>query len=104
MHATTPNQNAPALIVDNDLGATALWAGAGTVGIGGAGPPRTTLDVRGVPPAGVTEASHVAVVENLSPLVDSNVLALRSAAGNVGGSNFITFLDGNDNQIGAVEG
>jgi hypothetical protein len=82
----------------------ALTIAGSSVGVGVIDPPRTTLDVRGVPPAGVTEASHVAVVENLSPLFDSNVLALRSAAGNVGGSNFITFLDGNDNQIGAVEG
>jgi hypothetical protein len=80
------------------------WSAAGAhVGIGASGNLRATLDVCGAPPPGVTEQSHVAVVQNLSPL-PGNVLALRSSAGIVTGGNFISFLDGADNLIGAVEG
>jgi hypothetical protein len=82
------------------------WVAAGaTFGVGSGATPRTTLDVQGTPPAGgVTEAHHVGVIQNLSTASGTHMLAVRSAAGNVSGCNFITFLDGADNEIGSIAG
>jgi len=107
VHALSPNQNAPALIVDNNSGATALWAGAGAVAIGSPAPARTTLDVQGaIPGTGALPAptDHVAIIENTTTAT-ANVLALMvdTTAAFDTSCHFVTFYSGGVD-IGAITG
>ena len=104
--------NAPGLIVDNGAGATALWAEAGTVAIGNAGPARTTLDVRGTVPSvsppgsGASPAvtNHLAILENTETGTGSaNVLALVVDTTLGEECRFVTFYSGTTD-IGAITG
>jgi hypothetical protein len=99
----------PGLIVDSDSGATALWAGAGTVAVGAAGPARTTLDVQGSvggPSAPTTPSptQHVAIFEN-TDTGNANVLALVADTAETADINchFVTFYSGSID-IGAITG
>jgi hypothetical protein len=101
--------NDPGLIVDSTSGAKALWAGAGTVAVGFAGPARTMLDVKGAPSgsAGIPNPKeHLAIFENTltGAGAAANVLALMVDTVDAGATcHFATFYSGGTD-IGAIIG
>lgn len=103
------DKNSPGLIVDSDIGATALWAGAGRVGIGAAGTARTTLDARAaIAGTGAFPAAtnHLAILENTETGPGpANVLALvvDTAEATDTECHFVTFYSGTTD-IGAIIG
>ncbi|MDQ7039787.1 MAG: hypothetical protein Q9M35_02505 [Rhodothermus sp.] len=84
-----------------------LVRAGGGVGLG-TNSPQAQLHVQEAINASATLANHVAIIENNAPTTGNgpDVLALKtSAIGNPGAStNFITFFDGNDNSLGAIQG
>jgi hypothetical protein len=101
-----PDGGSAGLLVDTAGGATAIRTSDGWVSIGSAGPPRTTLDVSATNIFPLPDlVGHVAVIEN-NWIGPANVLALKIGASSDGmpDCNFITFLDGNQAEMGAVIG
>ncbi len=110
-------------IVDNQHAGTFVWSGTlygfastgsgqflvnapGGVGLG-TNEPKAQLHVREAVNGTGTLANHVAIIENDAADASNgpDVLALKSSAVNPSGStNFITFFDGNEQNIGRIEG
>lgn len=83
-----------------------LVRAAGGVGLG-TNSPLAQLHVAKAVNGSATLANHVALVENTSDATSNgpDVLALKtSATAPDGATNFITFLDGADTGVGAIEG
>ncbi len=87
-------------------GAQFLVEASGGVGLG-TNAPQAQLHVQEALNSTATLANHVAIIENNAASTSNgpDVLALKTSAVNpTGSTNFITFFDGNEQNIGRIEG
>ena len=87
-------------------GSQFLVEAAGGVGLG-TNAPQAQLHVQEAVDGTATLANHVAIIENNAASTSNgpDVLALKTSAVNpTGTTNFVTFFDGNEQNIGRIEG